>query len=174
MGLATDKHQAPTHRLKLYVKICLKRPLKKKTKIGFQDNYRLIQIKRIAECSTGSILQYFRPSLSYHLSLGQKKLIIRFSSTFWKKQTREAGFLFYFLFPQKQMRDAGLLFYFLKNRRGMYLHEPLYSPTMFHGRCTTCTAPGDIWTDTRATLDIKSDNFLEKQPFTTSRWKTPL
>ena len=38
------------------------------------------------------------------------------------------------------MRDAGLLFYFLKNRRGMYLHEPLYSPTMFHGRCTTCTA----------------------------------
>ena len=27
---------------------------------------------------------------------------------------REAGFLFYFLFPHKQMRDAGLLFYFLK------------------------------------------------------------
>ena len=24
---------------------------------------------------------------------------------------REAGFLFYFLFPQKQMRDAGLLFF---------------------------------------------------------------
>ena len=87
---------------------------------------------------------------------------------------REAGFLFYFLFPQKQMRDAGLLFYFLKNRRVMYLHEPLYSLTMFHGRCTTCTAPDDIWTDTRAMLDMKSDDFLEKRPFITSRWKTPL
>ena len=32
-------------------------------------NYRLMQVKSIAECSKGSILQYFRPSLSYHLSL---------------------------------------------------------------------------------------------------------
>ena len=31
--------------------------------------YCLIQVKSIAECSKGSILQYFRPSLSYHLSL---------------------------------------------------------------------------------------------------------
>ena len=31
-------------------------------------NY-LMQVKSIAECSKGSILQYFRPSLSYHLSL---------------------------------------------------------------------------------------------------------
>ena len=87
---------------------------------------------------------------------------------------RDAGFLFYFLFPEKLMRDAGLLFYFLKNRRGMYLHEPLYSPAIFHGRCTTCTAPDDISTDTRAMLDINSDDFLEKQPFITSRRKTPL
>ena len=29
----------------------------------------LMQIKSIAECSKGSILQYFRPSLSYHLPL---------------------------------------------------------------------------------------------------------
>ena len=29
-----------------------------------------MQVKSIAECSKGSILQYFRPSLSYHLSLG--------------------------------------------------------------------------------------------------------
>ena len=29
----------------------------------------LMQVKSIAECSKGSILQYFRPSLSYHLSL---------------------------------------------------------------------------------------------------------
>ena len=29
----------------------------------------LMQVLSIAECSKGSILQYFRPSLSYHLSL---------------------------------------------------------------------------------------------------------
>ena len=28
-----------------------------------------MQVNRIAECSKGSILQYFGPSLSYHLSL---------------------------------------------------------------------------------------------------------
>ena len=28
-----------------------------------------MQVKSIAECSKGSILQYFRPSLSYHVSL---------------------------------------------------------------------------------------------------------
>ena len=87
---------------------------------------------------------------------------------------REAGFLFYFLFPQKQMREADLSFYFLQNRRGMYLHELLYSLTMFHERCTTCTAPDDISTDTRAMLYIKSGDFLENRPFTTSRRKTPL
>ena len=30
---------------------------------------KLMQVKSIAECSKGSILQFFRPSLSYHLSL---------------------------------------------------------------------------------------------------------
>ena len=39
---------------------------KRTPKIGFQYNYRLMQVKSIAECS---ILQYFRPSLSYHLPL---------------------------------------------------------------------------------------------------------
>ena len=38
-------------------------------KLVFKTNYRLMQVKSIAECSKGSILQYFRPSLSYHLSL---------------------------------------------------------------------------------------------------------
>ena len=53
-----------------YSKPCLKRPLQKDQKIiFFKTNYRLMQVKRIAECSKGSILQYFRPSLSYHLSL---------------------------------------------------------------------------------------------------------
>ena len=37
----------------------------KDQKLGFQTNYRLMQVKSIAECSKGSILQYFRPSLSY-------------------------------------------------------------------------------------------------------------
>ena len=35
----------------------------------FKTDYRLMMAKSIAECSEGSILQYFRPSLSYHLSL---------------------------------------------------------------------------------------------------------
>ena len=41
----------------------------KRQKIVFQDNFCLIQFKSIAKCSKGSILQYFRSSLSYHLSL---------------------------------------------------------------------------------------------------------
>ena len=35
----------------------------------FKTNYRLMQVKSIAECSKGSIMQYFRPALSYHLAL---------------------------------------------------------------------------------------------------------
>ena len=42
---------------------------KRRPKLVFKTNYCLIQIKSIAECSKGSILQYLRPSLSYHLSL---------------------------------------------------------------------------------------------------------
>ena len=42
----------------------------KKTKNWFsRPNYGLMQVKSIAECSPWGILQYFRPSLSYHLSL---------------------------------------------------------------------------------------------------------
>ena len=52
-------------RLLIYSKTCVKRPLSKRSKIGF----RLMQVKSIAECSKGSILQYFRPSLNFHLSL---------------------------------------------------------------------------------------------------------
>ena len=37
-------------------------------KLVFKTNYRLMQFKSIAECSNGSILQYFRPVLSNHLS----------------------------------------------------------------------------------------------------------
>ena len=52
-----------------YSKTCVKRPPSKKHKLIFATNYRLMQVINIAECSKGSILQYFQPSLSYHLSL---------------------------------------------------------------------------------------------------------
>ena len=50
-----------------YSKTCFKQPLKKRTKLVFKTNYRLMQVKSIAECSKGSVLQYFRPSLGYHV-----------------------------------------------------------------------------------------------------------
>ena len=42
---------------------------KRTSKLVFKTDYRLMKVQSIAECSKGSILQYFRPSLSYHLSL---------------------------------------------------------------------------------------------------------
>ena len=53
----------------IYSRTCLKRPLSERPKTGFKTNYRLTQVKSIAECSPWSIIQSFRPSLSYHLSL---------------------------------------------------------------------------------------------------------
>ena len=35
----------------------------------FKTNYCLMQVTGIAECTKGSILQYFRPSLNYQLPL---------------------------------------------------------------------------------------------------------
>ena len=52
-----------------YSKTCAKRPLSKRPKIVFNTNHRLMQVRSIAECSKGSILQYFQPSLRYNLSL---------------------------------------------------------------------------------------------------------
>ena len=46
-----------------YSKPCLKRPLKKTTKIGFQDQLSLNAGQKYCR------IQYFRPSLSYHLTL---------------------------------------------------------------------------------------------------------
>ena len=73
---------------RLYVKVCKNRSAGKKefkkpnavkpvlsghskrtSKMVFNTNYRLMQVKSIAECSKGSILQFFQPTLSYHLSL---------------------------------------------------------------------------------------------------------
>ena len=41
-----------------------------------------MQVKSIAECSKGSILQYIRPSFSYQLSLGRKMFCLFLSSCF--------------------------------------------------------------------------------------------
>ena len=47
----------------------VKRPPSKDRKLVSETKCRLMQAKSIAEYSKGSILQYFRPSLIYHLSL---------------------------------------------------------------------------------------------------------
>ena len=54
---------------KLQLNLCKTATLKRPQNCFFMTNYRLLQVKRIAECSKERILQYFRPSLSYHLSL---------------------------------------------------------------------------------------------------------
>ena len=41
----------------------------KDQKLVFKTNFCLMEVKSIAECSKCSILQYFQPSLSYHLLL---------------------------------------------------------------------------------------------------------
>ena len=48
----------------LYLYVAIGRP-----KLVFRTHYRLMLVKSIAECSKGSMLQYFRPSLSYYLPL---------------------------------------------------------------------------------------------------------
>ena len=42
---------------------------KRRPKLAFNSDFHLMQVKSIAECSPWSILQYFRPSLSYYLSI---------------------------------------------------------------------------------------------------------
>ena len=52
----------------LHSKTCVKRPLSKRPKIGFQDQLHNAG-QKYCRMLQGSILQYFRPSLCYHLSL---------------------------------------------------------------------------------------------------------
>ena len=52
-----------------YSKTCLYRPLSKRPKIGFQDRLSLNAGQMYCRILQESSLQYFRPSLSYHLSL---------------------------------------------------------------------------------------------------------
>ena len=58
-----------THASRSTVKPVYKSLSQKYRKLVFKTNYHLMQVKSIGECSKGSILQYLRPSLSYHLSL---------------------------------------------------------------------------------------------------------
>ena len=51
-----------------YSKTCLKWPLKIRLNIGFQDQSLLNAGQKYCRMLSWSILQYFRPSLSYHLS----------------------------------------------------------------------------------------------------------
>ena len=55
--------------LSTYSKTSLKRPLKKKAEIGFQDRVPLNAGQKFCRMSQESIPQYFWPSLSYHLAL---------------------------------------------------------------------------------------------------------
>ena len=55
--------------LNVYSKTCVKLLLSKRPKMVFKTNYRIMHVKSIAECSKGNILQYYRPSLNYQLSL---------------------------------------------------------------------------------------------------------
>ena len=54
--------------MEINCKTCLKRLLSKIRKSVFNTSYRFLQVKSIAECSKGSIMQYFGPSFSYLLS----------------------------------------------------------------------------------------------------------
>ena len=68
----TEKYLVSSHVQPMrfwYSRTFVKPPLSKSPKNGFQDEYLLMQVKSIAECSKEIILQYFRPSLSYQLSL---------------------------------------------------------------------------------------------------------
>ena len=53
--------------LLLTIKPVLSGHSNKDQKLVFKTNYRLMQVKSIAECSKGSILQYFQLALSYRL-----------------------------------------------------------------------------------------------------------
>ena len=63
--------QEDIHFIHVYCRQCtVKRPpTQKEDQLIFKTDYRLMQVKSIAECFNGSILQYFRPSLSYRLLL---------------------------------------------------------------------------------------------------------
>ena len=69
-----SRSQIPTTKsrpgmLRTTVKPALSGHSKRRPKLFFKTDCCLMQVKSIAECFKRSILQYFRPSLSYHMSL---------------------------------------------------------------------------------------------------------
>ena len=62
----TCKIQSATHNT---IKPVLSNHSKRTQKLFFNRDNWLMQVKSIAECPKGSILQYFRPSLSYNFPL---------------------------------------------------------------------------------------------------------
>ena len=90
----------------IYSKTCLKRTLSKRPKLFFKFNYPLMQVKSIAESSKGSILQYFRPSFSYPLSL--RSLFCLFLSGRLRH-----FFLLYWYFKQQITASPNLFIIFL-------------------------------------------------------------
>ena len=58
-----------------YSKTCLKWSLKKKTKMGFKIPLSLNAGQKYCRMRQGSIIQYSRPSLSYHCHLGEYSAI---------------------------------------------------------------------------------------------------
>ena len=69
LGSRQSKNNNTISLLITYSKTCLKPSLKKRPHIGFQDRLLLNAGQKYCRMLQESILQYFRPSLSYHLSL---------------------------------------------------------------------------------------------------------
>ena len=67
--LLADAISTKSHVLAHFFYFSTVKPVQKDQTLGLKTNYRLMQVKSITECSKGSILQYSRPSLSYHLLL---------------------------------------------------------------------------------------------------------
>ena len=61
--------QYKMHHFSDTVELVLSGHSKKDQKLVFKTDYRLMQVKSIAEGSKWSMLQYFRPSLKYYLLL---------------------------------------------------------------------------------------------------------
>ena len=62
-------HTGKTSNLVITVKPVISGHADRPPKLVLNIDHPLMQIKSMAECSKGSILQYFRPSLSYHFSI---------------------------------------------------------------------------------------------------------
>ena len=95
---------------------------KRRPKLAYnrKTDYRLMQVKKIAECSKGSILQYVSPSLSYMYQLSSRSFLSAFewplkkgftavpfepyNEVIYMNQYIRCGYLSYW---QKQNREEG-------------------------------------------------------------------